>query len=56
MKALLIIAKNGVPMVKLVPVRAATRHPGGWKGRIRISEDFDEPLPSEILEQMTGEK
>jgi hypothetical protein len=24
------------------------RVPGGWKGRVRISDDFDDPLPAEI--------
>jgi hypothetical protein len=27
---------------------AVRRQPGGWEGRMRISEDFDAPLPLEI--------
>jgi hypothetical protein len=32
------------PPARPVPARA----PGGWKGRMRIADDFDEPLPKEI--------
>ena len=44
-----IIARAGKPMVRLVPVcdNDAPRKGGQWKGKIRISEDFDE-LPEDI--------
>jgi prevent-host-death family protein len=47
----IIIAKNGVPLARLVPLRdrRMARAPGGWEGRILISDDFDDPLPGEIL-------
>ena len=47
----IIIAKNGVPLARLVPLQAQTtpRRPGGWEGRIVIADDFDAPLPSELL-------
>ena len=47
----IIIAKNGVPMARLVPLRAepSLRHPGGWEGQVTISDDFDAPLPADLL-------
>lgn len=47
----IIIAKNGVPLARLValPERRAPRQPGGWEGRVVIADDFDAPLPPEIL-------
>jgi len=50
-----IIAKNGVPEVKLVPIEK-TDH--GWvgmdEGKIWMSDDFDE-LPEEFLAAFYGE-
>jgi prevent-host-death family protein len=51
-----IIAKSGRPVAKLVRVAAEPRRPGRLKGRIRISPDFDEPLPDEILAAFRGER
>ena len=47
----IVIAKAGKPMVRLVPVAASGRRTGfgTLKGKIRISADFDAPLPDEIL-------
>ena len=47
----IIIAKAGAPKARLVPLAAATtpRVPGGWEGQIWIADDFDEPLPPDIL-------
>ena len=51
----IIIAKNGVPMAKLVPFKAqAKRKPGRLKGKIWIADDFDAPLPDEILKAFYG--
>lgn len=46
----IIIAKNGVPLARLVPLRerAIPRRPGGWEGRAIIADDFDAPLAEEI--------
>lgn len=42
----IIIAKNGKPMAKLVPIKEAVkRKPGRLKGKIWISKDFDAPMP-----------
>ena len=50
-----IIAKSGRPVAKLVRVTVEPRRPGRLKGRIRVSPDFDEPLPDEILAAFRGE-
>jgi prevent-host-death family protein len=46
-----IIAKGDEPMARLVPLSKGVnrRAPGGWEGRIYISEDFDAPLPADVL-------
>lgn len=51
----IVIAKNGRPRAKLVAVReAAARRPGRGKGKIRMSADFDAPLPRHLLEAFGG--
>jgi prevent-host-death family protein len=45
----ILIAKAGKPMVRLVPVAGQQpRIPGALKGRIRIGDDFDAPLPADV--------
>ena len=48
-----IIAKNGVPMARLVPLsrHKGRRKPGGWEGKIWIAQDFDAPLPRALLKE-----
>jgi len=50
------IARGNLPVARLVPVTALPRRPGRLKGRIRVSKDFDAPLPAEILAAFRGEK
>ena len=51
----IVIAKNGKPMAKLVAFRErAKRKPGQLKGKIWIADDFDAPLPDEILKLFYG--
>ena len=47
----IIIAKNGVPLARLVRLRGpgVTRRPGRWEGRLRIADDFDAPLSAALL-------
>ncbi len=47
----IIIAKNGVPLARLVPLETSPvrRTPGGWEGGVRIADDFDAPLPPDLL-------
>ena len=51
-----IIAKSGKPMAKLTGISAAKpiRKPGFLKGKIRIAEDFDAPLPDDTLDAFDG--
>ncbi len=53
----IIIAKNGTPRARLLPLPAAgaPRTPGGWEGQLRVADDFDDPLPPEVLRSFTGE-
>lgn len=52
----IVIAKNGVPMAKLVPFGRGRKRrvPGGWEGQVRIAEDFDAPLPGDVLAAFEG--
>jgi prevent-host-death family protein len=52
----IIICKAGKPMVKLVRYQAddQPRTPGYWKGKVQISEDFDE-LPEHITAAFRGD-
>ncbi len=51
-----VIAKSGKPMAKLTGINPAKpiRKPGFLKGKIRIAEDFDAPLPDDILDAFEG--
>lgn len=48
-----IIAKAGRPMVRLVPVELEGRRSGfgTLKGRLKITDDFDAPLPADLLQR-----
>ncbi len=51
----IVIAKNGVPRAKLVPLDAPrTIKFGVLKGKIRYPEDFDAPLPENIIALFEG--
>ena len=51
----IVIAKAGRPMAKLVPIRAAMRRrPGRAKGHIWMADDFDAPLPDELVRAFEG--
>jgi prevent-host-death family protein len=53
----IVIAKAGIPTARLVPLRAVHEHrvPGRWGGKMTIAEDFDAPLPSEMLAAFEGD-
>jgi prevent-host-death family protein len=46
-----VIARNGTPIARLVPIQrpAVHRQPGAWKGKGRVAPDFDE-TPEELVE------
>jgi antitoxin (DNA-binding transcriptional repressor) of toxin-antitoxin stability system len=54
----IVIAKAGKPVARLLPFepRSEPRRPGMMKGKIWISEDFDDPLPEEITAAFRGER
>lgn len=52
----IIIAKAGKPVARLVPVRNSTkrRRLGLLAGKFRVPEDFDAPLPEEVIASFEG--
>jgi prevent-host-death family protein len=54
----IVIAKAGRPVARLLPFepRREPRRPGLMKGKIWIADDFDDPLPEEILAAFRGER
>jgi prevent-host-death family protein len=51
----LIIAKAGKPMARLVPIVSTERRRLGLlRGRIQVPDDFDEPMPEEVLALFQG--
>lgn len=54
----IIIAKAGKPAARLVPLREAPREIrfGLLQGEIEIAENFDAPLPEDILTDFEGGK
>jgi prevent-host-death family protein len=53
----IVIARAGKPVARLLPYapRREPRQPDLLKGQIWIAEDFDEPLPEEIMAAFRGE-
>lgn len=51
-----IISRAGKPIAKLVSLdnHPPKRTPGGMKGRLWISPDFDDPLPDDLLDAFEG--
>ncbi len=46
----ILIARSGRPVARLVALAApARRTPGGAEGAIVVHDDFDAPLPDEVL-------
>lgn len=54
----IIIAKAGTPRARLVPMRNASgpRQPGGWKEGVWVADDFDAPLPPDVLAAFEGDE
>ena len=51
----IVITRHGRPVARLVPAEAAKpRKLGTLKGQIWMSDDFDAPLPDEVLKLFEG--
>jgi prevent-host-death family protein len=50
----IIIARAGVPVARLVPILAplAERPLGSERGTVQIADDFDAPLPPDLLDAL----
>jgi prevent-host-death family protein len=53
-----VIAKAGRPVARLVPLETVVRRKklGLLKGQFVVPDDFDAPLPSEVLAEFEGRK
>ena len=54
----IVIAKAGKPMARLMPLAGPRpkRRLGVLAGKLRVSEDFDDPLPDDILDAFEGRR
>jgi prevent-host-death family protein len=54
----IVIARAGRPVARLGPIKRASepRVPGLWRGKVRIRDSFDEPLPEEIDAAFRGHR
>jgi prevent-host-death family protein len=46
-----IVSKSGKPKARILPLALKPNavRLGVWKGKLRIGEDFDDPLPDDLL-------
>lgn len=53
----IVIAKNGVPLIKLTPYeeKSMPRKGGQLEGILIVEENFDHPLPEEFLKSFYGD-
>ncbi len=52
----IVVMKSGRPMARLVPMeeRPARRIPGQGAGQWIVADDFDAPLPADLLDAFDG--
>lgn len=53
----IVLLKNGSPAVRLVRIAPSQKRPrpaGLFKGKITVADDFDAPLPDEVLDSFEG--
>jgi len=51
----IIIARNGKPRARLVPLApAGPRVPGKGAGEWQVADDFNDPLPDDVLADFEG--
>ena len=49
----IVVSKNGTQLARVLPTEhlaTVKRVPGSARGQVWISDDFDDPLPADILE------
>lgn len=52
-----ILARAGKPVARIVAIRNTGRRTlGQWRGRVRMSDDFDAPLPEAELAAWLGDR
>jgi prevent-host-death family protein len=53
----IVLARAGVPIARLIPIEPERRSRtlGIDRGRFEVPDDFDAPLPPEVLAAFTGE-
>jgi len=52
-----ILARGGKPVARVVAIRSSARRTlGQWRGRVRMSDDFDAPLPEAELAAWYGDR
>jgi prevent-host-death family protein len=52
-----VLARAGKPVARVVPIRNVGRRVlGQWRGKVRMSDDFDAPLPPDDLAAWLGER
>ena len=53
-----IIAKAGKPMARICPIEESSPKIffGVLKGKVKVSEDFDAPLPDDLLSEFEGNR
>ena len=53
----IVIVKHDRPVARLVALETSTRprKPGGWEGKVRMTDDFDAPLPKELEDAFHGD-
>ncbi|RJG15779.1 type II toxin-antitoxin system Phd/YefM family antitoxin [Massilia cavernae] len=52
-----VLVKNGIPVAQLVRIDPPAKRPrpaGLFKGKIKVADDFDAPLPDEVLDGFEG--
>ncbi|TAK72290.1 MAG: type II toxin-antitoxin system prevent-host-death family antitoxin [Gammaproteobacteria bacterium] len=54
----IIIARGGKPLIRLVPYteETETRRGGQFRGLIHVSDDFNAPLPEDVLKHFYGDE
>lgn len=50
----ILIARDGKPIARLSALSRPARELGYERGRIRVRDDFDDPLPSDLLDLFEG--